>query len=164
MSDQLPDSATFLGPTGRGKPPLPVDTDADQLTTVLRRALHTVECRELGSEAAQQQFGPFADTADSRVTVLIDEDQLRARHPGHSELHQLARAVRERGPAVNVVLVPPKPTMAFMDEMAHVDRQVAESASGAALAGRPRRGHDLDRLLRTVRWCPKGGREAPDER
>ncbi|WEH37803.1 hypothetical protein PZB75_30845 (plasmid) [Streptomyces sp. AM 4-1-1] len=160
----MSDSATFLGPTRTGKPPLPVDADAGQIATVLRRALHTVECRELGSEAAQQQFGPFADTADSRVTVLIDEDELRVRHPGHSELHQLARAVRERGPAVNVVLVPPKPIMAVMDEMAHVVRQVAESASGEAPAGRPRQGHELDRLLRTVRWCPKGAREATDER
>lgn len=31
---------------------------------MLRRALHTVECRELGPEAAQQQFGPFADTVE----------------------------------------------------------------------------------------------------
>ncbi|OLO25895.1 hypothetical protein PZ61_0236415 [Streptomyces sp. MNU77] len=164
MSDQLPDSATFLGPTGRGKPPLPVDADAGQIAAVLRRALHTVECRELGSEAAQQQFGPFADTADSRVTVLIDEDEFRVRHPGHGELHQLARAVRKRGPAVNVVLVPPKPIMVVMDEMAHVVRLVDESASGAALAGRPRRGHGLDRLLQAVRWCPNGARELGDER
>ncbi|MFK0119231.1 hypothetical protein [Streptomyces sp. NPDC090994] len=163
MSDQMPDPATFLGPTGTGKPPLPVDADAGQIATVLRRALHTVQCRELGSEAAQQQFGPFADTADSRVTVLIDEDELRIRHPGHSEVHQLARAVRERGPAVNVVLVQPKPTMAVMDEMAHVVRSPSRPPERRRPGG-PGRGHELDRLLRTVRWCPKGAREATDER
>ncbi|WP_208105432.1 hypothetical protein [Streptomyces sp. GC420] len=166
MSDQLPDPATFIGSIGRGKAPLPADADADadQCAAVLRRALHTVECRELGPEAAGQKFGPFADTADGRVSVLVDEHQLRARHPGHAELHHLARAVRERGPAVDVVLVPPKPTMVFMDEMAHVVSTVAGPASGPALAGRTRWVYELSRPLRPVWWSPRGDREAADER
>ncbi|MCL3999209.1 hypothetical protein, partial [Streptomyces lavenduligriseus] len=114
MTDQLPAPEAFIGPSRRGKASLPADADAEQCAAVLRRALHTVECRELGPEAAGKQFGPFADTAVGQVTVLMDEDLLRARHPGEVELHRLARAVRERGPAVNVVLVPPKPTMVLM--------------------------------------------------
>ncbi|MFJ9967138.1 hypothetical protein [Streptomyces avermitilis] len=135
MSNQLADPTTFIGLIGRGKAPLPGDADADQYAAVLRRALHTVECRELGPEAAGQKFGPFADTADGRVTVLVEEDQIRHRHPGHDELNHLTRAVRERGPAVDVIMVPPKTTMLFMDEMAHVASKAAEPASGPALAG-----------------------------
>ncbi|MDX3207722.1 hypothetical protein ABZZ79_22755 [Streptomyces sp. NPDC006458] len=149
MSNQLPDPTTFIGPIGRGKAPLPGDADADQYTAVLRRALHTVECRELGPEAAGQKFGPFADTADGRVTVLVDEDQIRHRHPGHDELNHLTRAVRERGPAVDVIMVPP--TMLFMDEMAHVASKAAEPAS-AALAGPTRWVYEPSRPLRPVRW------------
>ncbi|WP_030841347.1 hypothetical protein [Streptomyces sp. NRRL S-475] len=164
MSDQLPDPAAFIGPIGRGKAPLPRDADADQYAAVLRRALHTVECRELGPEAAGQKFGPFADTADGRVTVLVDEDQIRARHPGHDELHHLAHAVRERGPAVDVVMVAPRPTMLFMDEMAHVISKAAEPASVPALAGRTRWVYEPSWPLRPVWWSPRGEREAADER
>lgn len=167
MSDQLPDPATFIGPIGRGKAPLPADADAHQCAAVLRRALHTVECRELGPEAAGQKFGLFADTADTadgRVSVLVDEDQLRARHPGHAELHHLARAVRERGPAVDVVLVPPKPTMVVMDEMAHVVSTVAESASCPTPTGRTGWVYELSRPRPPVWWSPRGDREAADER
>ena len=164
MSDQLPDPTAFIGPIGRGKAPLPGDADADQYAAVLRRALHTVECRELGPEAAGQKFGPFADTADGRVTVLVNEDQIRDRHPGHAELHHLARAVRERGPAVDVVMAPPKPTMLFMDEMAHVVSKSAEPASGPALAGRTRWVCELSRPPRPPWWSPGGDRETSDER
>ncbi|MEU0022091.1 hypothetical protein AB0C59_06905 [Streptomyces sp. NPDC048664] len=148
MSDQPPALEAFVGPIRRGKAPLPAGADADQCAALLRRALHTVECRELGPEAARKQFGPFADTADGRVTVFMDEELLRARHPGQVELHRLARAVRERGPAVDVVLVAPKPTMVLMDEMAHVVSKVAEPVSSLALAGRNRWVYELSRPLR----------------
>jgi hypothetical protein len=164
MSDQLKDLATYTGTAARGKALLPADADADQCAVVLRRALHTVECRELGPEAAVQKFGPFMDTADGRVTVLMDEQQLRARHPDHGELHQLARAVRERGPAVDVVLVPPQPSVPFMDEMVHVAGKVAESGSGPELAGRPRWADVRSRPLRPGWWSARGGCEAEEER
>jgi hypothetical protein len=135
MSEQLPDPAMFIGPLGRGKTPLPADADAGRLAAVLRRALHTVECRELGPAAAEQRFGPFADTTEGRMTVFMDEDQLRAEHRGHEELHQLARAVRDRGPAVDVVLAPLKPSVLLLDEMTHVVGKSAGSASGTGRAG-----------------------------
>lgn len=164
MSDQLPDPTAFIGTIGRGKAPLPTTADADQCAAVLRRALHTVECRELGPEAAGQKFGPFADIADGRVTVLVDENQIRDGHPGHDELHHLAHAVRERGPAVDVVMVPPRPTMLFMDEMAHVASKAAEPASGPVLAVPTRWVYEPSRPLRPLRWSPRGEREVADER
>ncbi|WP_327740450.1 hypothetical protein OG749_46035 (plasmid) [Streptomyces nojiriensis] len=144
MNDQLP-APVFMGRIGHGKALLPADTNAGQLASALRRALHTVECRELGPEAAQQRFGLFADTVEGRVTVFMDEDELQARHPGH-EVHELARAVRERGPAVDVELVSPKPSIVLMDEMAHVVGKSAESASGTGLPG-PSRRYELRRPL-----------------
>ncbi|WP_031064322.1 hypothetical protein [Streptomyces sp. NRRL F-5527] len=164
MSDQLADPTAFVGAIGRGKAPLSGDADADQYMAVLRRALHTVECRELGPEAAGQKFGPFADTSDDRVTVLVDEHQIRDRYPGHDELHHLAHAVRERGPAVDVVMVLPKPATLFMDEMAHVVSKVDEPACGPALAGPTRWVYEPSRPLRPLRWYPGGEREAADER
>ncbi|WP_435057800.1 hypothetical protein [Streptomyces sp. bgisy060] len=161
MNDQLSDSTALVSPIGRGKASLPVD--ADQCATVLRRALHTVECRELGPEAARQRFGQLADITDGRVTVLVDEDQLPARHPNHSELHDLARAVRERGPAVGVVLVPPQPTIVFVDEMAHVIAKAVKSVFGPPLTGRTRWTYEQRQPLRPVWWAPRGEREAADE-
>lgn len=134
MSEQLPDPAMFIGPMGHGKTPLPADADAGQLAAVLRRALHTVECRELGP-AAEQTFGPFADTTEGRMTVFMDEDQLRADHRGHEKVQQLARAVRDRGPAVDVVLAPLKPSVLLLDEMTHVVGKSTGSASGTGEAG-----------------------------
>ncbi|KOU73725.1 hypothetical protein ADK61_22305 [Streptomyces sp. XY66] len=162
MGNQLPGPTAFIGPIGRGKASLPGDADADQYAAVLRRALHTVECRELGPEAACQKFGPFADNADGRVTVLVGEDQIQDRDPGHDELSHLTRAVRERGPAVDVFMVPPTPTMLFMDEMAHVASKAAEHASGPALAGRARWVYEPSLPLRPIWWSPTG--EAADER
>ncbi|MFE2271415.1 hypothetical protein ACFXB4_19480 [Streptomyces lavendulae] len=144
MNDQLPEPV-FIGRIGRGKALLPADADADQLASALRRALHTVECREVGPDAAQQRFGVFADTVEGRVTVFMDEAELRARHPGH-EVHELAGAIRERGPAVDVVLVSPKPSIVIMDEMAHVVGKSAESAAGTGLPG-PSRRYELRRPL-----------------
>ncbi|WP_331752159.1 hypothetical protein [Streptomyces sp. NBC_00829] len=135
MSGPLPDATPFIGPIGRGKALLPAGADADQLAAVLRRALHTVECRELGPAAAKQQFGLFADTMEGRVIVSMDESELLARYPGHEELQRLTRAVRERGPAVDVVFVAPQRSILLMDEMAHVLGKNAESTSGAQLAG-----------------------------
>ncbi|GGS29020.1 hypothetical protein GCM10010269_79730 [Streptomyces humidus] len=135
MSEQLPDPAMFIGPMGHGKTRLPADADAGQLAAVLRRALHPVECRELGPAAAEQTFGPFADTTEGRMTVFMDEDQLRADHRVHDELQQLTRAVRERGPAVDVVMAPLKPSVLLLDEMTHVVGKSAGSASGTGSAG-----------------------------
>ena len=164
MSDQLPDPTAFVGAIGRGKAPLSGEADADQYTAVLRRALHTVECRELGPEAAGQKFGPFADTSDDRVTVLVDEHQIRDRYPGHDELHHLAHAVRERGPAVDVVMMLPKLATLFMDEMAHLVSKVAEPTCGPAPAGHTRWVYEPSRPLRPLRWYPGGERETADER
>lgn len=149
MSEQLPDLAMFIGPLGRGKTPLPADADAGQLAAVLRRTLHTVECRELGPAAAEQTFGPFADTTEGRMAVFMDEDQLRADHRGQEELHQLARAVRDRGPAVDVVLAPLKPSVLLLDEMTHVVGKSAVSASGTGRAGTGRL-YEMRRPLRPV--------------
>ncbi|WP_060880719.1 hypothetical protein [Streptomyces scabiei] len=135
MSEQLPDPAMFIGRMGRGRTPLSADADAGQLAAVLRRALHAVECRELGPAAAEQTFGPFADTTEGRMTVFMDEDQLRADHRDPEEVQQLARAVRDRGPAVDVVLAPLKPSVLLLDEMTHVVGTSAGSASGTGEAG-----------------------------
>ncbi|MFE0775427.1 hypothetical protein [Streptomyces sp. NPDC058861] len=161
MSDHQTDLTALIGPIGRGKAPL--SHDADQLVAVLKRALHTIECRELGSKTAHQKFGPLADTAGGRVTVLVDQDQIRDRHPGHNELHHLARAVRERGPAVDVLMASPKPTVLVMDEMAHVVSRAAEPASGLALAGPTRWESELCRPPRPFRWSSGGDREASGE-
>lgn len=66
--------------------------------------LHTIECRELGTDAAKQRFGPFADTYPGHVFLRVHPDHLRARYPDHAELHGLLEAVRDRGPAVAVTL------------------------------------------------------------
>ncbi|MFD9053365.1 hypothetical protein [Streptomyces zaomyceticus] len=163
MSNHQTDLTAFMGPIGRGKASLPHDADVDRLAAVLKRALHTIECRELGPKAAVQKFGPLADTAGGCVTVLVAQEQILARHPSH-ELHHLARAVRERGPAVDVFMVPPKPTVPFMDEMAYVVSRAAEPASRPALAGPTRWDFELSRPPRPLRWFPGGDREAPDER
>ncbi|WP_031049031.1 hypothetical protein [Streptomyces sp. NRRL F-5650] len=162
MSDQLPDPTAFVGAIGRGKAPLRV-TPTPTSTRPCSGA-HTVECRELGPEAAGQKFGPFADTSDDRVTVLVDEQQIWDRYPGHDELHRRAHAVRERGPAVDVVMVLPKPATLFMDEMAHVVSKVAEPTCGPAPAGPTRWVYEPSRPLRPVWWSPRGEREAVDER
>ncbi|MFE9121330.1 hypothetical protein [Streptomyces sp. NPDC007172] len=46
------------------------------------------------------------------------------------------RAVRERGPAVDVFLVPPWAPLMFMDEMAHVLNKAAEPVGCPAQQGR----------------------------
>lgn len=97
-------TATFVGTMGRGKPPLPPDADADDVIARLRHALHTIECRELGADAAQQRFGQFADTHPGHVFVGVDPDRLLAQYPEHTELHGLLVAIRDRGPAVAVTL------------------------------------------------------------
>lgn len=163
MRGQLPDTTPFVGLAVRGKALLPADADGDQLAAVLRRALHTIECRELGPAAAKQEFGPFADTQEGRVLVSVDEDQLRARRPGHDELHQLVRAVRERVPAVDVALVSPERSLLLMDEMAYVVGKSAESARGAELAG-PSWLYELRRPLRPVWQYPNAAHTAADER
>lgn len=147
MSEQLPDPAMFICPLGRGKTPLPADADAGRLAAVLRRALHTVECRELGPAAAEQTS--FADTTEGRMTVFMEEDQLRADHRGHEELHQLARAVRDREPAVDVVLAPLKPSVLLLDETTHVVGKSAGSTSGTGRAGTGWL-HEMRRPLRPV--------------
>lgn len=166
MSDQLPDPAAFIGPIGRGKALLPADADADQCAVVLRRALHTVECRELGPEAAREKFGPFADTAVGMVRVLMDENQIRARHLENADLPRLARTVQERGLAVDVVLAPPGPMMVVLDDMAHIANTVAGLGRGAdpALTGPARCVSELSRPRRPVGWSARGDREAADER
>ncbi|MFI6689505.1 hypothetical protein [Streptomyces sp. NPDC050485] len=158
MSDQLSEPV-FIGRIGVGKALLPADAGVDQLAAVLRRALRTVECRELGPAAAQQKFGPFADTTEGRMTVFMDEDQLGTHRPGHEELQQLARAVRERGPAVDVVLVSPTPPMLLVDEVPHVVGESAGSAPGA-----PGWLYELRRPLRPVGWYASDAHTAADER
>ncbi|WP_331726722.1 hypothetical protein [Streptomyces sp. NBC_00280] len=95
---------TFFAAMGRGKTSLPPDADADDVTARLRRYLHTIECRELGADAAQQRFGQFADTHPGHVFLGADPDHLLAQYPDHAELHDLLDAVRDRGPAVAVTL------------------------------------------------------------
>ncbi|MFD8413963.1 hypothetical protein ACFV2Q_19760 [Streptomyces sp. NPDC059650] len=164
MSNHQTDQTALIGPLGQGKAPLAGDAGADQMAAVLKRALHTVECRELGPEAGSQKFGPFADTTVGRVTVLVDEEQIRHRHASHDELHHLMRAVRERGPAVGVLLVPFKPTVLVMDEMAHIASKAAEPASGPALAGRTRWAYEPTRPWGPLWWSPRGEREGTDGR
>ncbi|MFJ5850838.1 hypothetical protein [Streptomyces sp. NPDC092903] len=149
----------FIGHTTRGKAALRPGADAEQLAAVLRCALHTIECRELGLAAAEQQFGPLADTQGGRVIVSVDEAHIRARHPGHDELQQLVHAVRERGPAVDVALVPPPPALLLMDEMAHVVGEGARSAPGAE----PGAARWLFEMRRPIRPYPAGA-DTADER
>ncbi|MEU0110630.1 hypothetical protein ABZ313_35440 [Streptomyces sp. NPDC006251] len=92
----------------QGKRTLPADADVGEFVAQLQRALHTIECRELGPAASAERFGPFADTGEGLVVLAIDADQLLARHVGQEELLDLVRAVRERGPAVDVTLVSPR--------------------------------------------------------
>lgn len=162
MSDQLPDPAAFIGPIARGKAPLPADADADQCAAVLRRALYTIECRELGPEAAGKKFGPFADTMAGVVSVLMDESQARARHLEDADLHRLACTVQERGPAVDVALAPPRPTTVVLDEMAHVANMAADLDRGAdsALTGPARCLSELSRPRQPLWWSPRGDRGA----
>lgn len=161
MTAQLPDMTPFTGHTARGKAVLRPGADADQLAAVLRRALHTIECRELGPVAAGQQFGPFADTQEGRVIVSVDEAHVRTCHPGNHELQQLVRGVRERGPAVDVALVPPPPTILLMDEMAHVVGESARSAPGAE-PGAARWLFEMRRPLRPLRPYPAGADTADE--
>lgn len=97
-------AAPSFGTFGRGWSQLPPDADASAFVDRLKRALHTIECRELGPEAARQRFGPYADVQEGHVFLHLDPDRLLARNPEHHALHDLIRAIRERGPAVNVTL------------------------------------------------------------
>ncbi|MGA5442277.1 hypothetical protein ACPCKW_22545 [Streptomyces griseoincarnatus] len=108
MGNSSSETAPLVGSMACGKRTLPYDADADEFVAQLQRALHTIECRELGPAASTERFGPFTDTAKGHVVLAIDADQLRARHADHVELHDLLRAVRERGPAVDVTLVSPR--------------------------------------------------------
>ncbi|GLX22438.1 hypothetical protein [Streptomyces lavendulae] len=164
MSKHQTDQTALIGPLGQGRALVPGDAGAHQLAAVLKRALHTVECRELGPEAASQKFGRFADTTVGPVTVLVDEEQIRHRHASHDELHHLMRAVRERGPAVGVLLVPSKPIVLVMDEMAHIASKAAEPASGTALAGPTRWAYEPSWPMRPLRWLPGVEREEANER
>lgn len=94
--------------SGRGWKSLPPDAEVGAFIHQLNRALHTIECRELGPVAARQRYGQFADVQGGRVFLAINADQLSAQHPGHEELHDLLRTVRERGPAVDVTLTSPR--------------------------------------------------------
>ncbi|MFJ3880751.1 hypothetical protein ACIPW5_25235 [Streptomyces sp. NPDC090077] len=55
MSKHQTDQTALIGTLGQGKAPLPGYAGADQLAAVLmlKGALHTVECRELGPEASR---------------------------------------------------------------------------------------------------------------
>ncbi|MFF9143154.1 hypothetical protein ACF09G_37130 [Streptomyces albogriseolus] len=97
-------TAPFIAAMGRGKASLPPDADAGVVVGLLKRALHTIECRELGPHAATQRFGQFADTEPGHVFVPVDPERLLAQHPDHAELHGLLQAVRDRGPAVAVTV------------------------------------------------------------
>lgn len=162
MPAQLPKMTPFIGHTARGKAVLRPGADADQLAAVLRRALHTIECRELGPAAAEQQFGPLADTQEGRVIVSVDEAHIRARHPGNHELQQLVRTVRERGPAVDVALVPPPLTILLMDELAYVVGKSARSARGAE-PGAASWLFEMRRPLRPLLPCPAGADTADEQ-
>ncbi|MFC5148976.1 hypothetical protein [Streptomyces aureoversilis] len=83
---------------------MPPDAEVGEVVDQLRRALHTIECRELGPEASTQRFGQFADLGGDRRVIFLDPDGLLARHPEHGELHALLGAVQRRGPAVDVTL------------------------------------------------------------
>ncbi|WP_329156096.1 hypothetical protein OIU91_42155 (plasmid) [Streptomyces sp. NBC_01456] len=98
----------LIGPVTLGKANLPPDSDVRLFVNQLKRALHTIECRELGSAATEVRFGPFADTYEGHRVLWIEADRLLAQYPAHEELHELLRAVRERGPAVNVTLSYPQ--------------------------------------------------------
>ncbi|MFI1258959.1 hypothetical protein ACH4U6_35010 [Streptomyces netropsis] len=100
-------AALHMGPFVRGKRALPPDADVGDVVAQLRRALHTIECRELGPEASTQRFGQFADLAGDRRVIFLASDELLARHPDHAELHALLGAVQQRGPAVDVTLATP---------------------------------------------------------
>ncbi|MFE4516807.1 hypothetical protein ACFRMQ_21735 [Kitasatospora sp. NPDC056783] len=97
----------LLGRPTSGKQPLPADAPVGEFVAQLRRAVHTIECREAGPEAARQRFGLFADRTQGRQVLFADPDRLLAEHPGEEELRDMVQAVRERGPAVGVVLIPP---------------------------------------------------------
>ncbi|MGW6569971.1 hypothetical protein [Streptomyces sp. NPDC054975] len=96
-----------VGSAGRGWTQVPPNADASVFVDRLTRALHTIECRELGPEAATQRFGPFADTQEGGVFLPIDAERLLTQHPGRDDLRELLQAVRDRGPAVGVTLTPP---------------------------------------------------------
>jgi hypothetical protein len=68
--------------------------------------LHRV-VSEIGSrEAAQHErwFSWLRRRPGATYYLITDEDRLLAEHPGNDELRALVAAVRERGPAVGVVL------------------------------------------------------------
>ncbi|MEU5421446.1 hypothetical protein [Streptomyces sp. NPDC020667] len=107
--DYSPSPAALLtGPSARGKRRLPPDADVGDVVAQLKRALHTIACRELGPAVAQQRFGSFADLHADRYVLFLDPDGLLARHPGHEELRRLLQAVQRRGPAVGVTLSTPR--------------------------------------------------------
>ncbi|WP_331726417.1 hypothetical protein [Streptomyces sp. NBC_00470] len=105
MDEATSTAPPVVGRVGRGWLQLPADAGAGAFANQLKRALHTIECRELGPEAARQRFGQFADVQEGHVFLSLVPERLLARHPEHAELRDLIRAIGERGPAVNVTLV-----------------------------------------------------------
>ncbi|MEE1820967.1 hypothetical protein PUR61_01940 [Streptomyces sp. BE20] len=106
MSHTLAAGPALIGRATSGKRVLPAGASRSEFVAQLRRALHTIECREVGPEGAERRFGRLADRGEGRQVLFIDADRLLAEHPD-DELLDLVRAVRQRGPATDVVLVPP---------------------------------------------------------
>lgn len=104
-----PSAATlYMGPSVRGMRALPPDAEVGEVVAQLRRALHPIECHELGPEASTQRFGQFADLDGDWRVIFLDPDGLLARHPEHEDLHALLGAVEQRGPAVDATLAAPR--------------------------------------------------------
>lgn len=107
MDHQLSNRPWQFGSVTRGKQGLPPEAATAEFVAQLKRAKHAIECRELGPDAARDRFGPFVDTGEERFVIFADAEKLLARRPVDQELHELVRTVRERGPAVDVFLMPP---------------------------------------------------------
>ncbi|MGA5820006.1 hypothetical protein ACPC54_19340 [Kitasatospora sp. NPDC094028] len=104
---ELPDGPATTARIGRsstGKT-LPYGADLRTCLAVLHRVVSEIESRETQRE--EQRFSWLRRRAGVSYYLVADGDRLLAEHPGSAELSALVAVVRERGPAVGVILKTP---------------------------------------------------------
>ncbi|WP_327258278.1 hypothetical protein [Streptomyces sp. NBC_01244] len=78
------------------------DTPIGMCMNVLRGVVNEIENRE--SEKKKRRFSWRRWQASTMYYLSVDDVRLLADHPANQELRDLIAAIRDRGPAVDVVL------------------------------------------------------------
>ncbi|MFF4534287.1 hypothetical protein ACFY1P_34070 [Streptomyces sp. NPDC001407] len=99
--DALTSASMLAGRPSTGKT-LPRDASVQVCMDVLNRVVIEIESRESARE--MQQFPGRRWRAESVYYLVVDEERLLAEHPANGALRDLIATIRQRGPAVDVIL------------------------------------------------------------